>query len=201
MALKKFNEAPYLQEGEKTVHKVHVKKSKSLITEMIACYILWIASLSGSCFVISAGIGMKQYETLKSGYILIVICLLFVNLVPFIFWLFNIIKNMYKRSERWYVLTDKRLLTITENKPAIVTVINLNDVTEVSAGKKSITLIMSETRYTITQIDDVTAFLNRLEILVFGEQEEENEMFEQLGESNESTGESTEQGEPEVWIE
>ena len=60
---------------------------------------------------------------------------------------------------------------------------------------------MSETRYTITQIDDVTAFLNRLEILVFGEQEEENEMFEQLGESNESTGENTEQGEPEVWIE
>ena len=199
MALKKFDESPFLQAGEKTVHKAHAPKSRSLIVEMVFCYLFWILSLSGGCFVISAGIGMTQYETLESGYILIVILLLFINLVPFGFWLAHIFKNIYKRSERWYVLTDKRLLTVTENKPTVVTVLNLSEVTEVTASKKTIYITAGETRAKITGVSDITAFLNRLEILVFGNDNDEQEMMQEL--TNPETQNPETQGEPAVWVE
>ncbi len=199
MALKKFDESPFLQAGEKTVHKAHAPKSRSLIIEMVFCYLFWILSLSGGCFVISAGIGMTQYETLKSGYIFIVILLLFINLVPFGFWLAHIFKNIFKRAERWYVLTDKRLLTVTENKPTIVTVINLSEITEVTASKKTIYITAGETRAKIIGVTDITAFLNRLEILVFGNDNEEQEMMQELTESQPETNQT--ENEPEVWVE
>lgn len=198
MALKKFDEKIFLQADEKTLYKAYGKKSAWLVVEMILCYVFWILSLSGGCFVVSAGIGMKQYDTVESGYILVVALLLFVNLVPFGFWIAHVFKDMPTRSDRWYVLTDRRLLVVTDNKPSTVTFLNLDEVTEVTAGKNVITVIAGEKKLKIKGILDVTAFLNRLEIVVFGDDDEQDELNSDL---KNSEADVTDDGEPEVWIE
>lgn len=172
MAIKKMDPTPYLIGGESVILKAHAKTNKIAALEVGLCYVIWLLTICGDCFIIAAAFGMKQYETLRSGYLAIVIALFVVHLVPFVFWVLYSIRKMTQRSEKWYALTEKRLLIVQDKKPISVTFVELSEITAISNGKDSIVLYLNEERVKLDGLDDVTAFSDRLELLAFGEEEE-----------------------------
>lgn len=169
MAIIKMDPTPYLNEGESVVLKAHATKNKLATLEVLLCYAFWILTICGDCFVIAAAFGMKQYDALQSGYLAIVLPLFVVHLVPFVFWVVYSIRKMNQKSDKWYALTEKRLLIVQDKKPTAVTFVELSDITALSSNRKSITIYMNEERVKLDGLEDVVAFSDRLEILAFGD--------------------------------
>lgn len=172
MAIKKMDPTPYLNEGESVILKAHAKKNKLAALEVALCYAVLLITVCGDCFLIGAALTMKQLEIKESGYIALVIALFVVHLIPFIFWVVYSIKKMNQKSDKWYALTEKRLLIIQDKKPISVTFIELSEITAMSHKADGIILYFDEERLKIDGLEDSVAFADRLEILAFGEKQE-----------------------------
>ena len=178
MAIKKMDPTPYLTEGESVILKAHAKKDKLAVIEVILSYLILFLTIIGDGFIIGIALIIKELKIRESGYIAFLIILFVVHIIPFIFWFVYSIKKLKQKSDKWYALTQKRVLIIQDKKPISVTYVNLDDVTAVENGRSSIILHMDEERVRLHGIEDVTAFSDRIEMLIFGEEEQKEVVTE-----------------------
>ena len=178
MAIKKMDPTPYLMAGESVILKAHAKQDKLSTIEVALSYVILFLTIIGDCFIIGTAFMLKELKIKESGYILLLIALFVVHVIPFIFWFVYSIKKLKQKSDKWYALTEKRVLIIQDKKPISVTYVLLDDVTAVANGKSSITLYMDEEHVKLHGLEDVTAFADRIEMLVFGEDEQKESVVE-----------------------
>lgn len=178
MAIKKMDPTPYLLDGESVILKAHAKQDKLATIEVILSYLILFLTIIGDGFIIGIALIIKELKIRESGYVAFLIVLFIVHIIPFIFWFVYSIKKLKQKSDKWYALTEKRVLIIQDKKPISVTYVLLDDVTAVANGKSSVTLYMDEEHVKLHGLEDVTAFADRIEMLVFGEDVQKESVVE-----------------------
>lgn len=178
MALIKMDSTPFLQAGEKEVFKTHAKKSIFSGLETVFCFVLGLVIILGLLFTATALIaaldtaesfGIVTDNKQLFPLVVTLIVVLVVSFIPLLFWgIYSIIKSR-NNSSKWYLLTDKRLIIVTDVKPVSATFVNLSEVKEVSATKSSIVFSLGEERVKLKGLTEVPAMLEVIERVVFGD--------------------------------
>lgn len=173
MEIKRLDASPYLLDGEKVEVKITTKKSNFNFIQTIICYVTWLLTLVGDVFLLGMTKTLSESLQNVTTFLLpILIVLLVVHFVPFGFWLVFILQGKQKQNEKWYAVTNKRILVIEGDSIKNVTFINLNDVTSFKTGKNSINLAVGKTDITLGCIDNPEQIAQKL-AQVFSDNSEE----------------------------
>ena len=173
MEIKRLDASPYLLDGEKVEVKITTKKSNFNFIQTIICYVTWLLTLVGDVFLLGMTKTLSESLQNVTTFLLpILIVLLVVHFVPFGFWLVFILQGKQKQNEKWYAVTNKRILVIEGDAIKNVTFINLNDVTSFKTGKNSINLAVGKTDITLGCIDNPEQIAQKL-AQVFSDNSEE----------------------------
>ena len=173
MEIKRLDASPYLLDGEKVEVKITTKKSNFNFIQTIICYVTWLLTLVGDVFLLGMTKTLSESLQNVTTFLLpILILLLVVHFVPFGFWLVFILQGKQKQNEKWYAVTNKRILVIEGDSIKNVTFINLNDVTSFKTGKNSINLAVGKTDITLGCIDNPEQIAQKL-AQVFSDNSEE----------------------------
>ena len=165
MQIKKLDATPYLLEGEKVELKITATPSKSNLIQTILCYAFWLLVLASDCFMIgSISVLKESYAKDYVSFVLmpIIIISTILHVVPFVFWFLSIMQSKQKKENKWYALTNKRILIMSGNRPVNVTFINLDDITSFKQNKDSINIALGEDRITLSNISDPTPISEKL---------------------------------------
>ena len=160
MQIKKLDATPYLVGDEKVEYKVMANKNPLGVMQMIGCYFLWLITLGGDCFLIGATNFLKDYlskDKVSSFILPLIIVLLVIHIVPFAFWLLYSMQLNHKEQNKWYAVTNKRILIFVGNLPVSVTYVNLSDITSFKVNKNSINIAIGEEKITLTGLSDPIA--------------------------------------------
>ena len=173
MEIKRLDASPFLLDGEKVEVKITAKKSNFNFIQTIICYVTWLLTLVGDVFLLGMTKTLSESLQNVTTFLLpILIVLLVVHFVPFGFWLVFILQGKQKQNEKWYAVTNKRILVIEGDSIKNVTFINLNDVTSFKTGKNSINLAVGKTDITLGCIDNPEQIAQKL-AQVFSDNSEE----------------------------
>lgn len=173
MEIKRLDASPFLLDGEKVEVKITTKKSNFNFIQTIICYVTWLLTLVGDVFLLGMTKTLSESLQNVTTFLLpILIVLLVVHFVPFGFWLVFILQGKQKQNEKWYAVTNKRILVIEGDSIKNVTFINLNDVTSFKTGKNSINLAVGKTDITLGCIDNPEQIAQKL-AQVFSDNSEE----------------------------
>ena len=173
MEIKRLDASPFLLDGEKVEVKITAKKSNFNFIQTIICYVTWLLTLVGDVFLLGMTKTLSESLQNVTTFLLpILIVLLVVHFVPFGFWLVFILQGKQKQNEKWYAVTNKRILVIEGDSINNVTFINLNDVTSFKTGKNSINLAVGKTDITLGCIDNPEQIAQKL-AQVFSDNSEE----------------------------
>lgn len=173
MEIKRLDASPFLLDGEKVEVKITAKKSNFNFIQTIICYATWLLTLVGDVFLLGMTKTLSESLQNVTTFLLpILILLLVVHFVPFGFWLVFILQGKQKQNEKWYAVTNKRILVIEGDSIKNVTFINLNDVTSFKTGKNSINLAVGKTDITLGCIDNPEQIAQKL-AQVFSDNSEE----------------------------
>ena len=173
MEIKRLDASPFLLDGEKVEVKITTKKSNFNFIQTIICYVTWLLTLVGDVFLLGMTKTLSESLQNVTTFLLpILILLLVVHFVPFGFWLVFILQGKQKQNEKWYAVTNKRILVIEGDSIKNVTFINLNDVTSFKTGKNSINLAVGKTDITLGCIDNPEQIAQKL-AQVFSDNSEE----------------------------
>ena len=173
MEIKRLDASPFLLDGEKVEVKITTKKSNFNFIQTIICYVTWLLTLVGDVFLLGMTKTLSESLQNVTTFLLpILIALLVVHFVPFGFWLVFILQGKQKQNEKWYAVTNKRILVIEGDSIKNVTFINLNDVTSFKTGKNSINLAVGKTDITLGCIDNPEQIAQKL-AQVFSDNSEE----------------------------
>ncbi len=163
MQKRRFDATPFLSSEETLELKIAAKSSKFNLAQSIICYISWLVVLAGDCFLIGMSSALKKsVDNVDTMLFPIVIILLVVHLVPFCFWLVHIMRNKKEGENKWYVVTNKRILIISGTKTVNVTYVDLNEIDSFKLNKSSVTLSLGEEKITLGGLSDPTPIVNKL---------------------------------------
>lgn len=180
MKIKKLDATPYLMEGETLVYKCQSKQNSLSLLQSVLCYGLWLLTLAADAFLIGVSNTLRESLRNVSKVLMpIVIIALVIHLVPFAFWLFNVLKAKQINENKWYALTNKRILIITGTQPTTVTYINLTDVTSFLVDKNNINLAIGEERINLKGLQDPAPIEQALTAVFEGEKKEEKSVSEE----------------------
>ena len=145
MEIKRLDASPFLLDGEKVEVKITTKKSNFNLVQTVLCYVTWLLTLVGDVFLLGMTKTLSESLQNVTTFLLpILIVLLVVHFVPFGFWLVFILQGRQKQNEKWYAITNKRILIIEGDSIKNVSFINLNDVTSFKTGKNSVNLAVGK---------------------------------------------------------
>lgn len=156
--------SPYLLPGEKTIIKSHALKSKAVYVETGLCVLLWFLTVAGDCFLVGYANSIKTYVKDTGWFLPLFIALVAVHLVPLGMWIVSLSAKATANSEKWFVLTDKRVISFSGGATAVLSFVNLTDVISVKTSKKYVLITLSQGRYfKISGVSDAEAFSHALE--------------------------------------
>lgn len=139
--------SPYLRDGEKILFKAHAEKSKSIYLEIALCALFWFLGVAGDCFVIGYTNAIKAAGFADLSWFLpVFIILVILHLVPLGAWVISISSKATANSEKWFVLTDKRVICISGAGYMTTSSVYLTDVLSVKASKKYVLIGLSQGR-------------------------------------------------------
>lgn len=162
MEKSRIDAAQFLFSGEKILLKAHAQKSKTTYVETAFCILFWFLSVVGDCFMVGYASGIKTAD--MSWFLPFFIVLVFVHLVPLGMWVISLSSKTIANSEKWFFLTDKRIISVSGGKPSRAEFIDLKDVVSVKTAKKYITLGLEGGRYyKIAKIAEISEFSKLLE--------------------------------------
>ena len=154
MEIKRLDASPFLLDGEKVEVKITTKKSNFNFVQTVLCYVTWLLTLVGDVFLLGMTKTLSESLQNVTTFLLpILIVLLVVHFVPFGFWLVFILQGRQKQNEKWYAITNKRILIIEGDSIKNVSFINLNDVTSFKTGKNSVNLAVGKEYITLGGIE------------------------------------------------
>lgn len=169
MEKKKLDFSPFLTENENVLFKTRTKGGNGVFVETAICFLLWLLTLAGDCFLIGASYSLKKQIKLPDFYPIIFAIGVFIHIIPFAAWLISALKKIGLKSEKWFALTNKRVAIISGIKPVTVSSIFLNDVTAMSSDKNSITLYLGDEKIKLKQMENVDGLARKIEDLIFVE--------------------------------
>ncbi len=139
--------SPYLRDGEKILFKAHAEKSKSIYLEIALCALFWFLGVAGDCFVIGYANAIKTAGFADLSWFLpVFVILVALHLVPLGTWVISISSKATANSEKWFVLTDKRVICISGAGYMTTSSVYLTDVLSVKASKKYVLIGLSQGR-------------------------------------------------------
>lgn len=139
--------SPYLRDNEKILFKAHAEKSKSIYLEVALCALFWFLGVAGDCFVIGYTNAIKAAGFADLSWFLpVFIILVVLHLVPLGAWVISISSKATANSEKWFVLTDKRVICISGAGYMTTSSVYLTDVLSVKASKKYVLIGLSQGR-------------------------------------------------------
>ncbi len=182
MQKRRLDATPFLSSEETLELKIDAKSSKFNLVQAIICYISWLVVLAGDCFLIGMSSALKKsVDNVDAMLFPIVIILLVVHLVPFCFWLVHIMRNKKDGENKWYAITNKRILIISGTKTVNVTYVDLDEIDSFKLNKNSVTLSLGEEKIILGGIADPTPIVNKLS-QIFDESRREDVEDKEAGE-------------------
>lgn len=158
--------SPYLLPGEKTIIKSHALKSKAVYVETGLCVLLWFLTIAGDCFLVGYAYSIKNMNVVKdiAWFLPIFIALVAVHLVPLGMWIVSLSAKATANSEKWFVLTDMRVISVSGGVPAVLSFVKLSDVIGVKSSKKYVQITLTQGRYfKVFGIENALEFSDALE--------------------------------------
>ena len=164
MEKSRIDAAQFLLENEKVLLKAHAKKGKGIYIETAFCALFWLLTVAGDCFIVGYANQVKTLTNQTSWFLPFFIALVVLHLVPLGMWVVSLSSKATANSESWYILTDKRIISLSGGKPMRVEFIELKDVTSVKTAKKYLSAGLEGGRYfKISKIDEIAEFASLLE--------------------------------------
>jgi hypothetical protein len=202
MEIKRLDATPYLMAGEEILYKVSAKPSRSRLVQIILCYAFALIALAGDCFLLSMTYALNNdLKNVDTFLMPLEICLIAVHLIPFVFWIGNVLHFAKKKGGKWYAVTNKRVLTIEGNKPVTVSFINIEEITALRVGKDVVSLSLGEEMVSLNGVADPKT-LGDMILELFGDAKSEVGRVKQTAEKQyeEAVEVKEPAGEPEVII-
>lgn len=164
MEKSRIDAAQFLFSGEKILLKAHAQKSKTTYVETAFCLLFWFLTVAGDCFIVGYANQIKTLVNSTGWFLPFFIALVFLHLVPLGMWVISLSSKTIANSEKWFFLTDKRIISVAGGKPSRAEFIDLKDVVSVKTAKKYITLGLEGGRYyKIAKIAEISEFSKLLE--------------------------------------
>lgn len=160
---RRIDVTPYLAEGENVVMKSYAMQSKSRYVELAVNLLLTAITVVGDCFILGVLIGAKDTFKNTAWALPLLIILFAVHVTALVMWLAGIIKKLSDKSERWFVLTDKRIIIVRSGFPSGAEFIDLKDITSVKFEENKITLFAGEERLVLSNPERAAEFSSALE--------------------------------------
>ncbi|MBQ7407916.1 MAG: hypothetical protein IJW13_01390 [Clostridia bacterium] len=181
MQVKKLDASAFLTPGESVKFKTSAMPSKLVYVEGAICFLVWLLTLAGDGFTIGAAYYIKDVIKGTEYFIFAFIALLLLHILPFGFWLISILKKLVTTANKWYCVTDKRVVIVSGVKPISVTFVNLNEITSFDVSKNSVTLFIGEERVNLNCLPNPFAIADILEQYL---DEQEQNLNEQSSEQS-----------------
>lgn len=170
MEIKRLDATPYLTAGEVVEYKTSAKKNYAKGIQIVLCWFIALLVMVGNGIIIG-GILMdarEAYNKIDTEAIPFVLSLLVVELIPFAFWLGNIFINSKNKVDKWYALTNRRVLIVQGIKPVSVSFINISEISSFKIGKSSLTLLLGEEALNLNGIVNPKEMADKL-VELFGD--------------------------------
>ena len=160
---RRIDVTPYLAEGESVVKKSYALQSKARYAELAVNLLLTAITVVGDCFILGVLIGAKDTFKNTAWALPLLIILFAIHVTALVMWLAGIIKKLSDKSERWFVLTDKRIIIVRSGFPSGAEFIDLKDITSVKFEENKITLFSGEERIALANPENCGEFASELE--------------------------------------
>lgn len=160
---RRIDVTPYLAEGESVVKKSYALQSKARYAELAVNLLLTAITVVGDCFILGVLIGAKDTFKNTAWALPLLIILFAIHVTALVMWLAGIIKKLSDKSERWFVLTDKRIIIVRSGFPSGAEFIDLKDITSVKFEENKITLFSGEERIALANPENCGEFAAGLE--------------------------------------
>lgn len=160
---RRIDVTPYLAEGESVVKKSYALQSKARYAELAVNLLLTAITVVGDCFILGVLIGAKDTFKNTAWALPLLIILFAIHVTALVMWLAGIIKKLSDKSERWFVLTDKRIIIVRSGFPSGAEFIDLKDITSVKFEENKITLFAGEERIALANPENCGEFAAELE--------------------------------------
>lgn len=180
MEKKKLDFSPFLTENENVLFKTSTKGGNGVFVEIAICFLLWLLTLAGDCFLIGASYSLKKQIKLPDFYPIIFAIGVVIHIIPFAAWLISALKKVGLKSEKWFALTNKRVAIISGIKPVTVSSVFLNDVTAMNRDKNSITLYLGDEKIKLRQAENIDGLASKIEDLIFAEEKNSSDVSANL---------------------
>ena len=160
---RRIDVTPYLAEGENVVMKSYAMQSKSRYVELAVNLLLTAITVVGDCFILGVLIGAKDTFKNTAWALPLLIILFAIHVTALVMWLAGVIKKLSDKSERWFVLTDKRIIIVRSGFPSGAEFIDLKDITSVKFEENKITLFAGDERLALSNPERAAEFSSALE--------------------------------------
>ncbi len=145
MEIKRLDASPYLTDGEVVKYKTSAKRSKLSTVQLVLCWLFALIVLAGDSFLLAMTYALNEQVSNVNTFLMpLEIALIVMHLLPFVFWIGNVFVFSKNKGDKWYALTNKRLLILQGVKPVNVTFINISEISSFKVGKSSLTLLLGE---------------------------------------------------------
>ena len=173
MEIKRLDATPYLMADEKVLYKTSAKPSRSRLIQIVLCYVFALIALAGDSFLLAMTYALNNdLKNVNSFLMPLEICLVAIHLIPFAFWMGNVLQSSKKKGGKWYALTNKRVLTIEGSKPVTLSIVNIEEITSLRVGKDVVSLSLGEEMVTLSGLSDPKAFGDKI-LELFGDAKSE----------------------------
>lgn len=145
MEIKRLDASPYLTDGEVVKYKTSAKRSKLSTVQLVLCWLFALIVLAGDSFLLAMTYALNEQVSNVNTFLMpLEIALIVMHLLPFVFWIGNVFVFSKNKGDKWYALTNKRVLILQGVKPVNVTFINISEISSFKVGKSSLTLLLGE---------------------------------------------------------
>ena len=145
MEIKRLDASPYLTDGEVVKYKTSAKRSKLSTVQLVLCWLFALIVLAGDSFLLAMTYALNEQVSNVNTFLMpLEIALIVMHLLPFVFWIGNVFVFSKNKGDKWYALTNKRVLILQGVKPVNVTFISISEISSFKVGKSSLTLLLGE---------------------------------------------------------
>jgi hypothetical protein len=145
MEIKRLDATPYLAADEEVLYKVSAKPIRTRMIQSVLCYIFALITLAGDSFLLAMTYALNNdLKNVNTFLMPLEICLIVIHVIPFVFWITTVWNSSKNKGDKWYAVTNKRVLTIEGSKPVTVSFINVEEITSLRVGKDVVSLSLGE---------------------------------------------------------
>ncbi len=153
MEIKRLDATPYLTAGEIVQYKTSAKQSKLNTVQLVLCWLLALIVVAGDSFLIAMTYALNEQVSNVNTFLMpLEIALTVMHLLPFVFWIGNVFIFSKNKGDKWYALTNRRVLILQGVKPVSVSFVNISEISSFKVGKRSLTLLLGEEVLTLNGI-------------------------------------------------